>query len=162
MPFQASVNLNQAAGRAGDIFGDGPTRAFSYVLNSGSQANTYGNAFTLDSEGIAKVGGTGEFVGVLVNSNTGVSYGTTSGSLAPTMNAPEDSQGDLLTMGRVWCSMATSSTIGNQVIFNQTTGALDSIVSGGSVPSGWTLMPNAKIDRYDNAVAGLALVTLTN
>lgn len=158
MSFQSTIATTQGFGVAGELFNNGPVRAASYILNSGAVPNKIGYAFSIVSEGMAACGGTGVFAGILVNPKSYASYGTTSGTLAPTLTVPEDSQGELLTMGEVVVYLDTAAAIGDGVFYTNATGAL----SAGTASTGQTQIPNCKVSKYTLAAAGLAVITLTN
>lgn len=157
MPFQGTVNTTQGFGVIGEIFTDSPTRAKSYILNSA--ANPIGNAYTISSEGVVVLGGTGVFAGILVDPKTYALKGTTSGTLTPTLTLPQYTQGELLTMGEIIVYLnSASAAIGDGVYYDNTTGAL----YAGTASTGQTQVPNCKVSRYTLSAAGLATIELTN
>jgi hypothetical protein len=165
MPFQSSVALNQGFGVPGDIVFEGPTRATPGVVKVGSGGASaadivVGRAFTIDAaDGQYYPGGTGVFGGILANSNAYASYGTSAGgSLAPTLVLPAGEVGEFLEMGEIVVQLSNAAAIGAAVCFVNATGALKS----GAPGAGETAVPNAKVVRYANAAAGLAVVRLTN
>lgn len=158
MSFQSSVTTNQGFGVVGEIFSSSPTRAKSYILNSGAVPNTIGYAYTMVSEGQAKCGGAGVFAGILINPKGYALQGAAAGTLAPTLVLPEDSQGELLTMGEVIVYLTTSAAIGAGVYYVDATGEL----GAGTAGAGQTQIPNAKVSRYTLGAAGLAVIELTN
>ena len=132
--FQTAVNIQYAAGLPGALYDDSPERSASWELNSSSAAyNIVGaTAFTAtsadpgsgDACGVAAAGGTGAFVGILSNSKLYANAGTSSGALYPTMTLPNDVIGQLTTMGHLWVSLPGPANVGDQVCYDQTTGAL--------------------------------------
>lgn len=122
MGFQGSVGVNQAFGIAGELYANSPSRAESFTLVSTPNANTIGNAFTVSSEGVATVGGTGVFAGILANPK--VYAGST---LTATMVLSDNTQGELVTMGEVVCNYAGAANIGDKVTYDTTTGALAAV-----------------------------------
>lgn len=157
MPFQSTVNLTQGFGVVGELFTESPKRLKSYILNSAS--NPIGYAYTVASEGVAVLGGTGVFAGILANPKTYALKGTTSGTLTPTLNLQQYEQGELCTMGEiiVYLNSATAA-IGAGVYYDNTTGAL----YAGTASAGQTQIPNCKVSRYALTAAGLAVIELTN
>jgi len=130
MSVQTSVSQSQGFGVAGELFTNGPTRAKPYNLVSTPNLNTIGNAFTVSSEGVATVGGTGAFAGILVNPKHYASYGTTAGgTLAPTLVLPDNAIGELLTMGEIIVSLASAANIDDAVVYDTTTGALSAVAA---------------------------------
>lgn len=137
--FQSSVNIWSAAGVVGEQAFDGPMRAAPYNLFSSGVPNLVGNAYTVSSggnpepsgnsalAGTATVGGTGAFAGILINPKDYASYGTTSGTLNPTITLPDYSIGQLATMGSFWAYLPGPANIGDLVTFDPLTGNLNSI-----------------------------------
>ena len=140
MSFQTAINIYPALGVVGDLAYDGPIRATPYNLYSAGTANKVGNAFTnttggnpnrlLNSPnaGVAAVGGTGVFAGILVNSKEYVNYGVTGDTLGATLALPDYSVGSLLTMGEVVVSLDNQPNVGDLVTYNPANGDLSSIV----------------------------------
>lgn len=155
MSFQTSVTVNQGFGVVGELFSDSPKRVKSYRLDS--VANTIGYAYSVVSEGLAMVGGTGAFAGILVNPKSYATSGTSAdGSLAPTLILPRYTQGELVTMGEVVVYLDTAAAIGDGVFYTDATGAL----SAGIASTGQTQIVGAKVSRYTLAGAGLATIEL--
>jgi hypothetical protein len=66
-------------------------------------------------------------------------------------------------MGIVFVTLTAAANVGDKVIYDDATGALNAIPVATAVPSGFTLAPNAYVSRYSgNAAGGLAVITLTN
>lgn len=161
MVFQTAVRADMAFGVPGELFTDGPVRAAPWTLLS-AKPNVIGYAYTLAGDGVAQVGGTGQFVGILVHPKHYASYGTAAGTLAPTMELPNQSIGELLSMGDIVVSLAAAADVGYTVIYDTTTGALSAIAAGVEVPGGSAEVPNALVSRYKSTGPGLAVITLTN
>ena len=159
MAFQSSVSSNQSFGIVGEILTDGPLRCAPYTLVSTPQTNNIGRAYTVSSEGVATVGGTGVFAGILVHPKHYASLGTSAGgTLAPSLILPDNQQGELLTMGTIIVNLGTTANIGDAVKYNYTTGVL-----GVCTPStGETAVPNTKVVRYTVGSNGIAVIELTN
>lgn len=166
MAFQSTVNINAAFGVPGELIFDGPQRAQSLTLDS--NGGTIGYFFTKsNSTGVATVGGviaTGVVMaGILVNPKAYATSGTTAGgTLAPTLVLPGNAQADFLTMGTIVVQCATAANIGDEVIYNTTTGALSAQAPGATPGAGYAKVPNAIVTRYPTAAAGLVAITLTN
>lgn len=134
--FQSTVNIYESLGTVGDLAFDGPLRASTYNLDSNGQAQTVGFAFTVVSgantapsgdssnAGTAIVGGTGVFAGILSNSKVYSSAGSSGDALAPTLNLPDNTTGELVTMGEIFVALPGAANIGDQVYYDNTTGAL--------------------------------------
>jgi len=127
MSFQSSVSQYQGFGVVGEVFSNSPARAKSYILNSGAVPNTVGYAFTQGTEGQAACGGSSKFAGILINPKGYALTGTAAGTLVPTLIVPEDSQGELLTMGEVIVYLNTAAAIGDLVTYATATGALSTV-----------------------------------
>lgn len=162
MGFQSTIALAQGFGVIGEIVFDGPTRATPGVIKHATAANiVVGRAFCIDtSDGTYYPGGdAGVFGGILANPKAQSSLGTSAGgSLAPTLVVPTGTVGEFVTMGEICVALANAATIGDGVFYDDTTGAL----SAGTASTGQTQVPNAKVVRYTNAAAGLAVISLTN
>lgn len=157
MGFQSTVSTAKSLGAPGDIFNSGPIRAQDFILTS-STDNVVGYAYTVSAQGVATVGGTGVFAGILVNSKAYASYGTAGDTLASTLVVPNNSNGELLKMGTILVDLTTTAAIGDPIYYVNATGAL----GAGTATTGQTQIPNAYVDYYTVSAAGLAVITLTN
>lgn len=136
MGFQNTVNVQLAFGVPGALYDDSPVRATPWTLNSaqasynkiGATAYTATTADPGDSStsGVAAAGGTGQFVGVLANSKVYSTSGTTVGALNPTTTLPNQTIGELVSMGHLIVSLPGPANIGDKVCYDQTTGQLNS------------------------------------
>lgn len=122
MGFQTSVGLTQAFGVAGQLYRNSPVRTQVRKLVSTPNANTIGNACTVVSEGIATIGGTGVFDGLL-----GFPKEYVSPTLTATMVLADNTEGELVTMGEVVVNYAGAANIGDKVVYDTTTGALAAV-----------------------------------
>lgn len=139
MGFQTQVNIQLAFGIPGALYDDSPVRATPWELNSsqagyniiGSTAFTAISADPGDSSGsgVAKAGGTGVFVGILANSKVYATSGTSTGALTPTLSLPNFTIGELITMGHLIVALPGPASIGDQVCFDATTGAISTYPS---------------------------------
>lgn len=128
MTLQSTVKLAMAAGVVGDLSHESPLRSKPYVLNSVSAAyNVVGRAFTVDSEGVAKAGGTGVFAGILANPKVYPMQGDATGTLAPTLTLPNNATAELVTMGEIFVTLPAVAAIGDDVLYDTTTGALSTV-----------------------------------
>ena len=169
MAFQTSVPLVQGFGVPGDIHLESPFRAEPLIVNSSGAANTYGFAFTKDAAtNVAKVGGTiavgTVFAGLLVNSKEATTYGTTAGTLEPTLNLPDNMTGMFCPMGDIVVKVSTACKVGDVLVYDTTTGALSTMAPGATAGAGKAAVPNAVIYRYPvtNVGGGLTVARLTN
>lgn len=168
MAFQSAVNFAVGFGVIGEIFLEGPLRAQpANIYTADATKNVVGRAFTVtngaDSSGDAitvAAGGTGVFAGVLGNPKACASYGTASGTLAPTLTLPNYSIGELITetAGMV-ITLPAGADVGDWVEFHQTTGVLNAIAPGDAPSATSTIIAGARIERYDVA-SGLAVMSL--
>ena len=134
MGFQQTVNVELGFGIPGALYDDAPVRSAPYELVSASAAyNVIGaTAYTVTSgdpgdnsaSAIAAAGGTGTFAGILMNSKVYSTSGTTAGALSTTMTLPNYFIGELLTMGDIVVTLPGSANVGDNVAYDQTTGAL--------------------------------------
>ena len=164
MSFQSIVRLVMTLGIIGEIIFDGPCRARPANLVSGGVANTVGKAFTWDAANDDEAGagsiGAGAFAGILIHPKHYALRGTVAGGpLAPTLDLPNESIGELLSMGTIIVDLTIVGTgkVGEPIFYVDATGALGSGTAGG----GQTQIANAKIDRENISGAGLAIITLT-
>jgi len=155
MTLQSTVNDKQAFGNVGAFYDDSPRRVAPYVIDVNA---TVGCACTLvaASEGHATLGGSGLFGGILVNGHEYVKDG-----LGASLTVPAGSNVQLCTMGHVVVEATTAASVGDVAAFNDTTGAIEAYASSASVPSGSTLIPNAKFVFVSAAQNGLAVLELT-
>lgn len=132
--FQSQVNIQYAFGIPGSLYDDSPVRSAPWELNSVSAAyNIIGaTAFTAVSadpgdssaSGVAKAGGTGQFVGILANNKVYATSGPSGSALNPTMTLPNFFIGELVSMGHLIVSLPGPANVGDLVAYDSTTGAL--------------------------------------
>lgn len=169
MAFQTTVIGNIRSGVIGEIAFDGPTRAVSAMLDSGAGAanNVVGRAFCYASttnNTVSAGGDAGIFAGILIQPKSYALRGTAvGGTLADSLLLPDGTPVELLQMGEVFVSLASSgATIGSLVKYADATGVLDH----GVASTGETQVPNATVVRVDPsptaAGAYLAVIRLTN
>lgn len=136
MAFQTVTNFFPAVGVPGDVayWGPEPRVQPRILYSGGTNPNTMGFAFTESTAGdiqlsnTVTVGGTGVFAGILVQPKAASTFGTLAGGpLAPTLNLPDYSIGELLKFGSVFVSLPASANIGDLISYNTTTGTLTSV-----------------------------------
>lgn len=155
---QTVVNFNTALGIPGTVAYDAEGNAQNRTISSAGTPNIIGYAYTENGDGIAKVGGTGEFAGILIQpkaySNPGA-VGTANFAIA------DGTVGHLLNMGAVFVSLPAAAAIGDSVFFNQTTGAITT-KSGqaATADAGTTKIRNAKVDYFGISAAGVAVIKI--
>lgn len=133
--MQSTVLANQAAGVVGEFSFESPSRAKPYILRTTDRPeyNVVGRAFTVVSEGVATAGGTGFFAGILANPKVYASYGTAvGGPLAPTLTLANEVVAELVQMGQLWVTIPGAAAIGDPVVYDTTTGALDTVPANAS------------------------------
>lgn len=168
MGFQATVNADIRSGVIGEIAFDGPTRAISGMLDSGAGVanNVVGRVFTWADRaaGTFKAGGAAaDFAGILVQPKSHALRGTAGDTLADSLTLPDGVAVELLQMGEVFVSVATTgATVGAALKYNTTTGVIDF----GAPGAGEAAIPNAVVSRNNasptSANAFLAVAKLTN
>lgn len=168
MGFQTSLNQTYGFGVIGELSSDGPQRVSPRIVNSsGANPNVVGYAYTRsNTTDICSVGGTITtgvvFGGIMVMPKAYASYGTTAGTLAPTLAVPDNSNAEFMEMGTIVVALSTACNIGDLVVYDTTTGALSTVAAGsGSAGTGKAFVP-AGICRSYNTAAGIAAIRLTN
>lgn len=169
MGFQSTVIDDLKSGIIGEVAFDGPTRARPAVLDSGANAanNYVGRVFTwIDraAETVVAGGAAADFAGILVQPKAYALLGTAAGgTLAETLLLPDGTPVELLSMGEIYVSLATTGgTIGAALKYNTTTGVIDH----GAPGAGEAAIPNAVISRHNASPTAtgqfLAVAKLTN
>ena len=100
------------------------------------------------------------FAGFLVNPLSQALFGTGGQPLAPTLTINNYSIVPCLTMGVIVVTLPAAANIGDNVIYNQTTGAISTIAPGVLVPFGYTFA-NAIVSYFTQDIAGSALAVVT-
>jgi len=164
MSFQSTVSLAQGFGVPGEIFDNGPVRSQPYIILSDSAAyNIIGaTACMYKSEGVCRAGNPlniNVFAGILANPKVNKLLGDTSSSLNPTLTVPNQTIVECVTMGSMIVTLPAAASIGDLVIFDNTTGALSTIPPGTVLPAGKTYA-FAYVDRFTVGAAGLAVITI--
>lgn len=158
MTVQTSVNQFQVLGVPGEFADDSPSRVTPFVVLANSSAQpTVGYAFTQGTnDNEAKVGGTGAFLGVLIEPKQ---YANNN-NLTATLAVKPGTQGEICDMGHIFVVSATAVKPGYVAAFNQTTGAISAYETAASIPgSGYTQIPGKfiKVSADANKVAILEL-----
>ena len=165
MAFQSQINRFLAAGIEGEYADDSPRREAGYILTAQKDALNddaitalpkVGCAFTLtETDGVAIVGGTGAFAGILVNPKMYVNQAGLSASL----ELPDGSQGGLCTMGHVYVKSATSFAPGYVAAYANATGVISAYASASSIPETSTQIP-AKFIQVSGSSNGIGILEL--
>lgn len=170
MSFPSIVTVQSAAGVPGDWYDDSPRRALPYTLVSASANNNLigttfctvsGQSSELTGQDIAQAGGTGILAGLLINSKIYALRGTPAGgTLAPTLQLPNQTEVELATMGRAWVFLPAAANIGDNVIYNTTTGQIGTIPPATPVPVG-SAFAFATVIKFNIPAAGIAAIELS-
>lgn len=160
--FQQSVALLQGFSIPGEIFQDVPWIVQSYTLVSTPQLNTVGStAYTVTSQGIAQAGSGGSvFAGILCAPKSYSLFGTSGAPLDPTLVLPDQTQAELLTQGMMVVTLPGAANIGDYVLYDNTTGILETVSPTDTLPSGKSFA-NAVVALYTVSGAGLAVIQVT-
>lgn len=170
MSFQSVIRFRQTDGFLGQMTRDVPSVVKVWRFNEQvAHPNTFGRAFTavatevagvngLPAIPVAQVGGadvaTTKFAGILCNPEQHALFGTTAGALAPSLDLPPYSQGQLITKGEVVVAFATPVAYGDPVYFSEADGTL-----ANAAAVGFRLIANARVERLTSA-AGLTVISL--
>lgn len=159
MGFQSTIALNQGFGVVGESVFAGPRRAQPGVVKGPAANIVVGRAFTIDgADGQFQPGGTGVFGGILCNPKALQSVGTSGGGpLAPTLTVPAGTVCEFATMDELVVQLNGAVNIGDGVYFVNADGTL----GAGNAGAGQTQIASAKVTRFANAAAGLAVIALT-
>lgn len=159
MGFQSTIALKQGFGMVGESAYDGPKRYQPGVVKGTAANIVVGRFFTVDSaDGLFQPGGTGALGGILGNPKALASIGTTAGGpLAPTTTVPAGTACEFATMDEIIVQMTNACAVGDSVYFVQA----DGTIGAGTAGAGQTQIPNARVERFANAAAGLAVISLT-
>lgn len=120
-----------------------------------SASQTVASTTITGASGTPRVGG-----GFLVNSKEYALIGTTAGTLTPTLNLPDNAQGDFLSMGFIVVALTTAGNIGDQIYYNVNTGALSAVAPGGT-PGSLLANTGATVSHYNTTAAGLVVARVT-
>lgn len=179
MAFQSTVNLNMGFGVVGESFLFGPTRAQPGRLDSADPANNViGRAFTVSDDGTASfetsadpkpiavaAGGTGVFAGILgLPKNYALTGTTAGGTLASSLTLANDIIVELYQehAGLV-VAVPAACAVGDWVYFTNATGVLATAAPGaGNAPASSTRVPGGKVERFESAAAGLAVISFNS
>ena len=163
MPFQSTVANQQGFGVPGELFTDSPWIAQTYTINSAlSSYNNIGSTCcTITSQGFCQAGsgGTLGFAGFLVDPKAIALFGTGSQPLAPTLNVPDFTIVECLTMGTIVVQLPAACAIGDYVIYDNTTGAISTITPVTPLPVGKTFA-NAVVAYFTPNASGSQLAVI--
>ena len=165
MGFQTAVQINQGFGVPGELYTDAPYRAQPFTIVSAlATYNVIGaTACTITSQGICEAGAGGDFgfAGILIDPKQVALFGAGGIPLNPTLTVPNNTIVECLTMGTIIVTLPGVADIGDWVIYDDVTGALDTVAAGTSDPGMGKSWANAIVDYYTVTGAGLAVITVT-
>lgn len=160
MPFQKTVNKELALGVPGNFYDVSPRRVSTFV----SKANdtvlpAFGLACTVDGAA-AKVGGTGKFLGIFVDTHSVPLYG----GLTPSVSVPAGTMLPVASFGRVLVKVGAAVTHDSSLpVYNTTTGEISGVAAGSSsAGAGYAFIPGAKFVFVDAAANGTAILQLND
>lgn len=179
MPFQASVTGYLGFGVVGELALEGPLRSQpARLYNSDATLNVVGRAVTWTSGGTGSptasgdavnpaamqvaTGGSGRFMGIIANPKVYPGSGTVAGgTLAPTLTLPNYTMIECVqeTAGII-VALPAGSEPGDTVYFLEADGTLVTTAPGAAVPGGANDTPIGTVERFDNAGASLAVISL--
>ena len=128
LEFQTAVYTDLPVGIPGDIpFISGAHDDTTQLVNSSlATPNVIGYAYTYNTDGTVRCGGSGAFAGIAINPRSYTNFGASSDPLAPNFAVPDGTALHLRRLGPVNVLFGAAATIGNQVLFNKTTGEISS------------------------------------
>lgn len=155
---QTSVNQFQTLGVPGEFADDSPKRVAPYAVLANSSAQpTCGYAFTQGaSDNQAVVGGTGVFLGILVEPKQYANHANLTASLA----VNPGTAGEIASMGHIFVKSATSFAPNYVAAFANTTGAISAYADASSIPGTSTQIPNAKFIEISGAANAVGILEL--
>lgn len=140
---QTSVNQFQTLGVPGEFADSSPKRVAPYAVLANSTAQpTCGYAFTQGTNNNeAIVGGTGTYLGILVEPKQYANYA----NLQATLEVKAGTAGEICSMGHIFVKSATAFAPNYVAAFANATGAISAYATASAIPdSGYTQIPNAK------------------
>lgn len=162
MSFQSAIAASQGFGVVGELVYEGPLRAQPGIISSSDATqNIVGRAFTFatgQSAGKFTAGGAGVFAGILCNPKAYALTGTpTGGTLAPTLQLPNEAVAEFLEMGHVVILVPSACALGDEVCYATATGALLTVPPGAAAGPPNTKIPNCVIARVTPNASGAQL-----
>lgn len=145
------------AGAAGNNITLAASAATAGTMSGGKDAYpaTFGRVFTQTEQGKAVQGGTGDFVGILVNPKEHALVGSIT---QPSLAIPDGTTGALCRFGVIYVKTTNNASIGAPACYSNADGSIASY--SGSAPAGYTAIPNAKFKFVSGAADGLAILQL--
>jgi len=160
--FQSTIGVALGLGVIGEFYLDagGSSRVQPGVLKGTAANLVVGRWFTIDAaDGTFVPGGAAGIPGgILMAPKSYSTSGTAAGgALAPTLTLLAGTVGEFCTdTPGIIVAMPGAAAIGAAVKYNDTTG----VISAGTAGAGETAIANARVVRFSNLAAGLAVVSL--
>lgn len=160
--FQSAIALNQGIGVIGEFYLDaGGSARVQPGIVKGTAANiVVGRWFTLDpADGQFTPGGAAGVPGGILMNPKGLSTAGTAagGALAPTLTVLAGTVCEFCTdTPGIIVALPGAAAIGAGVYYTDATGVL----GAGTAGAGQTQIPNARVVRFANVAAGLAVISL--
>ena len=161
MSFQTTVAQLQGFSVPGEIFQDVAWTCLTYTLESGAQPNVVGStAYTITSQGIVQAGngGTLGFAGFLAIPKSYALNGL-DGALSPTLELANFTQAEIISHGMLVVSLPAAASIGDFIIYDNTTGAISSIPPSNTIPDGFSFA-NATVSQFTQSISGDGLAVI--
>lgn len=157
MAIQKSVNQYQVLGVPGEFADDSPHRCAPYTCLANETAQPIvGYAFTQgEADNEAVVGGTGAYLGVLVEPKQYANYA----NLNPSLAVNPGTFGEICDMGHIFVTSATEVKPGYVAAFDNTTGAISAYADAASIAEGSTQIPG-KFIKVSAAAGQVAILEL--
>lgn len=158
MAFQTSVDKFQALGVPGEFADDSPSRVapFSCLANSSAQP-TVGYVFTQGTnDNEAKVGGSGQYLGVLVEPKQYANY---NGDLSATLTVKPGTNGQICSMGHIFVKSAAAFKPGYLAEYEPATGAISAIEDTLSTATA-VQVPNARFIKVSGGANSVGILEL--
>ena len=158
MALQKTVNKYQVLGVPGDFADDSPSRVAPYACLANSSAQpTVGYVFTQGTnDNEAKVGGSGAFLGVLVESKQYANY---NGNLSAGLTVNPGTNGQICSMGHIFVKSATSFKPGYLAEYEPATGAISAIEDTLSTATA-VQIPAARFIQVSGSANGVGILEL--
>ena len=171
MAIPNQVRSGLGAGVLGELYGLGtPVTAQALVIDSTGTANPnrVGRAFTYTSnvDGHCSVGGTPggntAFAGILADPKLYALTGVPGNTLGASLDLPQGAVGTFVQHcpSGLWVNFEAAGRVGWPVAMDNTTGQLWPYDPATTPAAGRTTIPNARVDVFNLAAAGLGVITL--
>lgn len=157
MPVQTSVNQYQVLGVHGEFADDSPSRVtpYSCLANSGAQPKI-GCVFTQGTnDNEAVVGGSGAYLGVLVEPKQYANYA----NLNPTLNVNPGTNGEICSMGHIFIKSETAFAPGYLAEYEPATGVIKAIEDTLSSATA-VQVPAARFIKVSGAAGAVGILEL--